>query len=279
MKYITSAMLFFILTLNTSEARPQEILFDVPSELQSLRVISANSFSSLDGTSIKTLVWNIKKAELPKWKSEFSDYAKDKNLVLVQEAYDNDLFHTTLKSMPQFTWDMGISFIYKKYNNTATGTLLGSTASPFTLMVKHSPDTEPGTGTPKSTIMGLYKIRNSLKFILVVSIHAINFNTNDAFERHVDQIFGIMKNHRGPIFFAGDFNTWNQGRTNYLFDRMKTLGLMPVTFINGEERIKFRGHILDHAFGRGISIQHAEVLGASTGSDHRPMEIEFSVDP
>ncbi len=279
MKYISSTLLFFLITLNTVEARPQEILFEVPTEAQSLRIITSPFFSSLDGNSIKALVWNIKKAELPNWKSEFNDYSADKNLVLVQEAYDNDLFHSTLKSMPHFAWDMGISFIYKKYDNTATGTLLGSTASPIVLAVKHSPDSEPGTGTPKSTILGVYKIRNSLKFILVASIHAINFNTNDAFERHLDQIFGILKNHRGPIFFAGDFNTWNKGRTTYLHDKLKTIGLTPVTFINGDERIKFRGYFLDHAFGRGITVAHAEVLGSSTGSDHRPLEIEFSVNP
>jgi endonuclease/exonuclease/phosphatase (EEP) superfamily protein YafD len=131
--------------------------------------------------------------------------------------------------------------------------------------------------TPKSLTLAKYPVKDSVSEILVISVHGINFDTTAAFKRHMDRAFLMIKDHEGPILFAGDFHTWSNSRTNYLFRLCKKFGLETVAFKNGHRRTKFNGYILDHAFVRGVKVQNAEVLGESQGSDHKPLLLEMNI--
>jgi endonuclease/exonuclease/phosphatase (EEP) superfamily protein YafD len=272
--------LFFVLFLGftlvpESQGSPDNILFRVLPEGQSLEKFGTPSRRELD-RSVKALVWNIKKASLVPWANEFETYAADRDVVLLQEAYRTSIFNTSLGRLPM-SWNLGISFLYKRYMNTPTGSLVGSTAEASLSYVKHSPDDEPVTDTPKAVTFAKYPIKDRFEELLVVSVHAINFNSNPAFRRQMDQVFAEMKDHAGPILLAGDFNTWNAGRTQYLRFLSEQLGLKEVALKNGTYRTTFRGWFLDHVFIRGATVRSAAVITNSVGSDHRPIQLEFDL--
>jgi endonuclease/exonuclease/phosphatase (EEP) superfamily protein YafD len=234
----------------------------------------------LKSDSIKVLVWNIKKTQEKPWKEEFSEYARGKDLFLIQEAYDTDRFLDVIKSYDGFRWDMGKSFTYNLYNNHATGTMVGSSADPEEVVVTHTPDYEPMTNTPKALTYARYALEGSDKSLLVISVHAINFTTIGPFKRNMLQARAEIEKHDGPVLFAGDFNTHHNLRTNYLMNMMKELKFSTIKFINGHQRMKFKltGSILDHGFVRGLKVKHAEVLGKAKGSDHKPMVLDLALD-
>ena len=228
-------------------------------------------------SKISALIWNIKKAQLKNWKKEFINFGKGKDLFLVQEAYETDVFISTLNAFEGFEWNLGASFLYRKYGDAATGTMVASQVEPVEVLVKHSPDVEPIAGTPKSATFVKYPISGKAEELLVISVHGINFETNGAFKRHMCQIKRVIDKHVGPVLLAGDFNTWNDSRSSYLNSVTSGLGLVEAQYKNGEARMSFAGHFLDHIFTRGLIVNSAEVIADSVGSDHKPFLLDFSV--
>lgn len=234
----------------------------------------------LKSNSIKVLVWNIKKTQEKTWPVEFSEFARGKDLFLIQEAYDTNRFLDVIKSYDGFRWDMGKSFTYKLYNNHATGTMVGSTAEPEEVLVTHTQDHEPMTNTPKALTYARYGLEGTDKALLVVSVHMINFTTMGPFKRGMLQARSEIERHDGPVILAGDFNTHHPQRTNYLMKMMKELKFTTVDAINNHQRMKFKltGHFLDHGFVRGLKVKYAEVIGKAKGSDHKPLVMDLALD-
>jgi endonuclease/exonuclease/phosphatase (EEP) superfamily protein YafD len=271
--------LFLTLFLNTEvTAGPISHYFKkVP--LAEAHVISgAASESDFEADSIKVLIWNIKKTQEKPWQKEFLSLSQDKELFLLQEAYPNELFKSTLGTFPDFRWDMGISFRYRMYDNLPTGTMIGSKVQPSELIIKHSTDHEPGTDTPKAMTFGKYPLRATGESLLVINVHGINFTTFGSFKRNMGQAEVEIVKHKGPILMAGDFNTRTKSRMKFLFDLMEKHNLSEVKFKNGHQRMvaKFTNNILDHGFVRGLNVKDAEVFGSARGSDHKPMALEIS---
>jgi endonuclease/exonuclease/phosphatase (EEP) superfamily protein YafD len=229
--------------------------------------------------SIRALVWNIKKTQERPWLTEFLQFSQGQDLFLLQEFFENDLFLSTISMFSGFRWDFGKSFTYRRYGHRATGTMLGSNVEPAEIQVKHSPDREPVTGTPKAMTFGQYPVQGSQENLLVISVHAINFTTLATFRRQLQQAAAEIRQHRGPVLIAGDFNTRTKGRMNHMLELMISLGLKPVVFKNGEHCMTAVGtrHCLDHAFVRGLRVKRAEVIGSSRGSDHKPMLLELAL--
>jgi endonuclease/exonuclease/phosphatase (EEP) superfamily protein YafD len=239
-------------------------------------VSSGRAFErELDPATIKVLVWNIKKAEMPLWREEFLNYTNDMDLVLIQEAYRSKLFLDTIHSIHGIGWDMGVSFINKRDGQTATGTMIGSRASSTSAFVRHSKDTEHLTNTPKSMTFAKYRLRGHEDELLVISVHAINMTGLGRFRRHLAQAHEVIKKHKGPVIYAGDFNTWSENRLEFLYNEAAKLGLRGTDFRHGLHRMSFSDNFLDHAFVRGLRVRGAEVFKDSRGSDHRPLALEL----
>lgn len=227
--------------------------------------------------NIKALIWNIKKAALFGWQAEFLLYGHDKNLFVLQEAYETERFEKTLGLFSNAQWSMGASFLYRRYGDAATGTMIGSDTQPKEIFVRHTPDTEPVIATPKALTFAKYNIEDRDDELLVISVHAINFETNGAFRRNMNQVEEEIEKHIGPVLLAGDFNTWNGSRTNYLSLMAKRLGLAEADYINGDQRMTFKGWYLDHIYTRGAEIKSVKVVGESMGSDHKPFLVEIEI--
>lgn len=253
--------------------------FRILPEEQSYNVSGQAFAKYLDPKSIKAFVWNIKKAERSNWKKEFEAYAQDRDLILLQEAYKNELFNKTTANFINYRWDMAIAMIYLLDNETPTGTMIGSRINPTEVFIKHSPDGESIINTPKSMTFAKYPIKGSAEELLVISVHGINITDHASFTRHMDQAAEHLEKHQGPILFAGDFNTRTQARTLYVLNMMKKYGLKEVLFKNGHQRMKFKftPNYLDYGFIRGLKVKSAHVDGKSVGSDHKPMFMELEL--
>jgi endonuclease/exonuclease/phosphatase (EEP) superfamily protein YafD len=244
----------------------------VPLE-QAHLVYGQPSGGTFNPDSIKVLVWNIKKASEPEWKKEFESYATERDLFLLQEAYPNLLFSSTLAGLGEYQWDMGISFRYVLYDYLPTGTMIGSKVIHDDFYIKHSPDLEPVTETPKAVTFARYDD------LMVVNVHGVNFTDHEVFVRHMQQIENELHKHHGAILIAGDFNTRTKERITYMYDMMKRLMMSEVKFENGNQRMraKLTNNILDYAFVRGLEVKKAVVVGRALGSDHKPMLIEMAM--
>jgi endonuclease/exonuclease/phosphatase (EEP) superfamily protein YafD len=253
--------------------------YKIPRESHAHTFSGQASGTHLNPDLIKVLVWNIKKAEMKNWKSEFKEFGMDNDLLLLQEAYETFYFKSSLAEFEGFRWDMGISFMYRLYNNTATGSMIGSRVEPTYVLVKHTTDYEPAVNTPKATTFAKYPIEGHDQELLAITVHGINLTNYGTFQRHMDQIKAEILKHEGPILLAGDFNTRTLSRTEYLKDLAEELKLTTVEFINGSCRMRFKytPYYLDHAFVRGLDVKKAEVNCNSLGSDHKPLFLEVAL--
>lgn len=281
-KFVTTFAFVFLLQADAyAGLRPLARYYKLIPEDKALTTSGAASLRELSAKSIKTLIWNVKKASIAGWDKEFTTFGKDRDLFLVQEAMENASFENTLATFTGIRWDIGLSFLYTIYGDAGTGSMVGSVAEPVEVKVLHSPDYEPVVETPKSSTVAKYPLDGSDKDLMVISVHGINLTNFASFKRHMLQLRSEIERHDGPVIFAGDFNTRTQARTQFLDEMAKELKFTPVEFKNGEARMKFKftPYYLDHSYVRGLKVKNAEVIVESFGSDHKPMQMEVEVLP
>lgn len=252
-----------------------------------VRTVGTTSASTLDGRSIRVLVWNIYKSKLDGWRGDFVALAARHDLLLLQEGYWDDDWTSAFASAPGVQWWMGVTFEYLHESpRPTTGTVLGSRSGPLSpVLCFHSPYREAFVGTPKSHIEATFTVTGSPEPLLAVSVHATNLHPDeDAFDAHMRRIFRRVSLHDGPVVLAGDFNTWTESRTATLFALAQQLGLTSV-FPHGpaddqhdDGRTSWNDNYLDHAFTRGLSLRaKATVLAHIDSSDHKPLSFEVAV--
>jgi endonuclease/exonuclease/phosphatase (EEP) superfamily protein YafD len=231
------------------------------------------------------LTWNLYKASRAGWSADFTRLARGHDLLLLQEGLLAP--HTT----PVFTgvegmaWWLGCTFeLPLEPGSPRTGTMIGSRSRPAgPIVFRHSPHREALVYTPKSHIGATFSLSGTEARLLAISVHATNIHVrNAAFEAHVDQILEGVAAHRGPIVLAGDFNTWNVARTDYLFARTEALGLRPIyprgPATEGDDgRMTWLDNYLDHAFVRGLEVVgEPHVLTEVESSDHKALSFELA---
>ncbi|MDQ1325747.1 MAG: hypothetical protein QG564_871 [Campylobacterota bacterium] len=113
--------------------------------------------------------------------------------------------------------------------------------------------------------------------LLVVNLHAINFVHNKDFKYELDYIFDTIQNHRGAMIVAGDFNTWNRQRVEYLLEFAKKLSLQMVTFDDESNIKKVFLNSIDYIFYRELNLTYSEVIDTKKISDHNPIIAKFSL--
>lgn len=231
-----------------------------------LSVIANQGNKPLDLENINLLVWNIFKASKSNLYTDLYKLMKDKSLVLLQEGYDNRDFRSFVPTFSDFIWKMASSF--RDNSGIKTGVITASVQPHEKFTFIRSPDSEPILNTPKMSLASYYKLSDSTS-LLVINIHGINFVLNYAFERQIEKNFELIANHKGPVIFAGDFNTWNKYRIQYLHKMSVFYGLSKVSlnspYANG----------IDHVYQRGFDILDATVLHNVSSSDHLPIFVKL----
>lgn len=246
--------------------------FYVPEEAQSLITVGAFSEKTLPEKDCKVLVWNVYKGKDPRWEKEFREIIRGHDLVLLQEAItDHRMPKIWRDEFSRYIWNMAASFHLNPEH--ATGVVIGARAEPYDLKYVRTKSRELFLLTPKIALLSQFKIHGRDEKLMVVNTHSLNFTTTSMFIKSLEEKIQQIDSHKGPLIFAGDFNTWNTRRWILLVQMLSQLKLYPVDFKNDTRFFK-----LDHIFVRGINVHSNEVLHGFKGSDHTPLEVIMSFE-
>ena len=219
---------------------------------------------ALDPNAIRVLTWNIHKQGDEGWDRDLRQFAAAADLVLLQEAVLSPPLRSILDA-EHLRFMMASSFIYEDRD---MGVLSATRVSPITACTERV--VEPLLRIPKSATISWFALAGSTQTLAVVNVHAINFSLSvTGYRAQFESLVGALRNHSGPIIFAGDFNTWTDERLAVVRDATAALELTELT-IADDRRTIFFGHQLDHLLVRGLDIVDARVFAVDS-SDHNPV--------
>jgi len=218
-----------------------------------------------------TLVsWNIYKGNKKGWIQDLLLLSHQSDLILLQEAYLTEELNQFLITS-ELKWDMISAF---RYQGIHAGVMtLGKFSSNSRCALRII---EPLIQLPKSSLITYYPIKNTQQSLLVANIHAINFTLGTTqYAEQLREIKAVLALHKGPIVFAGDFNTWSDQREAVLkkITGDEKLDLDTVKF-DDTLATRIWGHRLDHIFMRGLKVKSAEIIPVES-SDHYPLKVQF----
>jgi len=233
----------------------------------SLAGSSGSALRELDARDFSIVSWNIQKGKNPDWVGDLAQVRAEPDLIIVQEASPHHDAWETLAPGHFRSFAEGFGF-----SRAATGVMTLSSAQPLTEcdLVSH----EPWFGTRKATLVTEYGLSNTDQTLLVVNIHGINFTLGVRdLKKQLQKAETIIAEHRGPVLFSGDFNTWRGGKARMLEELVHGVGLTALDF-SADYRKRFFGWPLDHIYVRGLDTIHATTQDLSS-SDHNPMSVRF----
>ena len=219
-----------------------------------------------DGLSL--IVWNIYKQNRNNWQNELNQLTEGSDLVLLQEA-------RMTKELSQWVtsgqWGSTRVNAFEVFEQSA-GVLSLATHLPIEACAyTHE---EPWLQLPKSALWSRYQLSNGEE-LAVINIHAVNFTfgTED-YKAQLNSLTDNLQKYRGPVIFAGDFNSWSEARFAVLKEALEKVGLTEVVF-DPDNRTQFMtGLVLDHVFYRGLEVEKAKAP-ITDASDHNPMRVTF----
>ncbi|MDD3592186.1 MAG: endonuclease/exonuclease/phosphatase family protein [Sulfurovum sp.] len=129
-------------------------------------------------------------------------------------------------------------------------------------------------GPHKSLLVSCYPLSDGRE-LLILNVHAINFRESRHYRRELEHFLLKVRDHKGPMIIAGDFNTWNNLRMKKLYLLCEGLELQRVPFSQDDKIKSFMGHHLDFIFFRGLELLEYEVIEEDTISDHNPLFARF----
>ncbi len=218
------------------------------------------------------LCWNVHKnnRKHPKFQSflykELERQAVD--LILFQEAgFRNDHYF----ELPHFSYDAAANLEFKgKFYGVLTASRMESNRAKAYL----SEGRESLFGPHKSLLLSDYSFADGSS-LLILNVHAINFRENQRYSKELERFLALLKEHKGPMILAGDFNSWNKKRMEKLQKITKILSLTAATFQETAKVKSFMGKTLDFVFYRELELVEAVVMDEHTLSDHNPLFVRF----
>jgi len=268
-------LIFLIFLSFGAQASDPKGFFTIPQLKDVLRPLGQAQNSTLNPDHINILIWNMFKGKKDSWKRDYANLTRKCDVLILQEMFLDDQMKKVFADHVGFEYTTATSFLFDK-KQIATGVATASMSSSSFQTFLRSQDREPIVNTPKVILVTTYPIDGSEQELLVVNIHAINFVTDAAFARHIFSVIPKIKNHQGPLIFAGDFNTWSEDRLGFINKMVKMLNLSEVRFFP-DSRMRTFGNPLDHVFYRGLELKDAKVWGEVEGSDHKAMEASFRI--
>ncbi|MCA0934657.1 endonuclease/exonuclease/phosphatase family protein [Vibrio alginolyticus] len=279
LKRIVLAIVFFFMAVVLGF----QLIFTVPDQPQiitqageeiseDIRCIAFNNSQVLDDNGqLNVLVWNIYKQGKENWQTALDRLSADRQLLLLQEASMTESFKQ---------WLVDGSWIS---NQVSAFKALGSGAGVINIAQKLPEkacaytSTEPWLRLPKSALYSQYRLSNG-DTLAVVNIHAINFTVGtDEYSSQLSALETLLKQHSGPIVFAGDFNSWNEYRLDAMKQALQKANLQEVIFTPDHRTQFITGQRLDHVFYRGLVIKNAKAP-QSDASDHNPLLVSFVLE-
>lgn len=240
--------------------------------IESLKIMGSAAQEVLP-SSFDVLVWNVFKCKKKGWQEDFKHLAHNKDIVLLQEAVVNSPFDDYFTQSVTQEWIMARSFGVVK-SNLETGVKTGSRVSAQNYHFSTSLHGEPFSATKKMSLASYYPIQSNAEPLLVVNTHLINFVSFNKFQAHLNRVFHTIQQHSGPVLLAGDFNTWNRKRMDYLTTLASNCALEEVV-IERQPKLAHLLRHLDHVYCRGLEILQAQVHNNIQSSDHLPISLSL----
>lgn len=223
--------------------------------------------AGLPGT-FELLVWNIYKLQRPGWQAELLRQPVD--LLLLQEAMNRPSLTQTL-TQHGYQWQQVYAFAYRQ--GIAGVMTAAQVPELFSCALRYP---EPVFRLPKSSLVSLYALEGSRYPLLVINLHAINFDLGTAsYQVQMQPLWRLTRRYPGPVLFAGDFNSWGEQRSRLLQARMAKQKFQMAQFAPDARR-RAAGWPLDQVFYRGLQLEQASAA-PSAGSDHSPLRLRFRV--
>lgn len=225
---------------------------------------------TLNPERISILNWNIYKGKRENWAIDFKRYSYKHDVLMIQEAHLGDVLQSVLDNEHQY-WALNAAF---NYQDKATGVMTASRVKPVHSCGQRT--AEPFIRFPKTSLISYYPVEGMNENLLVANIHGINFTFGvGAYKEQIENLYDVMKHHKGPVVLAGDFNTWSDKRMLIVDDLAQRLSLESLDYTSHNRTIVF-GNALDHVFYRGLEpIEHDTWY--VTSSDHNPTRVSFRV--
>ena len=235
-----------------------------------------NAGDALDRRPLRLLVWNIHKQGDSGWERDLSAFAAASDVVLLQESVLQPPLREILDDSG-LRWVMASSFLLDADD---IGVLSATRAAPIASCTQRV--VEPLIRIPKSALISWLPITNprtdtrtdtradSRETLAIANVHSINFElAPDVYRSQLEAVADALAGHRGPIIFAGDFNTWNDARDGVVAEIAARLGLTELN-LRVDQRAVFFGRHLDHILIRGLQLIDVSAIPV-TSSDHNPL--------
>jgi endonuclease/exonuclease/phosphatase (EEP) superfamily protein YafD len=227
---------------------------------------------ALDRRPFNVVTWNIHKQADSGWERDLSTFAAANDVVLLQEAVLQPPLRKILNDRG-LRWSMASSFLLDADDiGVLTATRIAPIASCTQRVV------EPLIRIPKSAVISWLPIvetavdtaAHTRETLAIVNVHSITFELSvDVYRSQLEALADALAGHRGPIIFAGDFNTWNNARDRVVSEIAARLGLTEIN-LRIDQRAVFFGRHLDHIFIRGLETVDVSAVPV-TSSDHNPL--------
>lgn len=221
---------------------------------------------------LRILLWNLNKCKAYGCAKHLAGLCRSSDLVLFQEALLSAASSAALESACHMGYTMAQGYL-SPARRLPTGVITGYRSAPEKVFYTCSPHREPIIRTPKMALGTLHALEGCSHKLLVINVHAVNFMRTSKYECHIRAIEEMARSHRGPLLFAGDFNTWNSDREFILEECARRLSLQEVTF-SIEGRTRYLGKVVDRLFLRGLKPLQARTAAHIKSSDHAPILLE-----
>jgi endonuclease/exonuclease/phosphatase (EEP) superfamily protein YafD len=230
--------------------------------------------------SVRLLVWNVYKGTHTRFGGEFARLAQNADVIVLQEMSTHGAGRGPQETVTAISGHTYVMAHAIQYRGGFAGCASGATANPVRSKVLLTSNREPIVGTPKSSVVTVYRIAGSGDELLVANTHGMNLAGKftfdlEPFRRQLAAVSEEIARHRGPVVWAGDFNTHDREKTDLLLAETSRLGLAPV-HVTGSHRLmkSLQGFVLDHVFTRGLRDVRARAMPGN-GSDHTAIELTF----
>ena len=222
------------------------------------------------------LCWNVYKnnRKHPKFQDFLHKEVEQRavDFILFQEASFRDNHHFEL---PYFSYDAAANLEFREeFYGVLTASKIESTHAQAYL----SEGRESIFGPHKSLLLSDYSFDDGGS-LLILNVHAINFRENQRYSKELERFLNLLKEHKGPMILAGDFNSWNKKRMEKLQKIAERLSLASVSFEKTGKVKSFMGKDLDFIFYRGLELVEAVVMDDHKLSDHNPLFVRFKRKP
>lgn len=218
------------------------------------------------------LCWNVHKKN--RKHAGFKPYLENSigrkrvDFILLQEANFKNDRHCVLSN---FAFDAAANL---EIRGQFYGVLSASKIKSEKAQAYLSEGKESFIGTHKSLLVSTYSFEDGNK-LLIFNVHAINFRETERYYKDLDRFIALMKDHKGPMIVAGDFNPWNKKRMQKLDEIRARLSLRIVPFKASDKVKSFMGHHLDFILYRGVDLIDYTVHNNHGFSDHNPLFAQF----